>query len=244
MSTEQYGLNGIKEEDLEKAKIFSSALFSISFVLLLWAVHFLQWALQIDLSNFGVFPRSVKGLSGILASPLIHSDFEHIFTNSISLLVLVFGLFYFYRDASFTVFAVIYLLSGAIVWFVGRQSYHIGASGIVYGIAAYVFFAGLFRRDKRSMALSLVVVFLYGGMIWGVFPVAPEISFESHLSGALIGAGLAFIFRKYDPPEKYDWEDDDTDSDDLDYGDTPEKIDRTDELFPDDPDDDDRRLIR
>jgi membrane associated rhomboid family serine protease len=232
----------IDENDFEKAKFFSSFFLSMSFVLLLFLVHFIQWSMQSDFARFGVFPREVKGLSGILTSPLIHSDLEHLLSNSFSLLILMFGLFYFYREASATAFTIIYLLSGLFVWLFGRHSYHIGASGIVYGLAAYIFFSGLFRRDRKSMALSLIVVFLYGGMVWGIFPIKPEISFESHLAGALVGVVLAFAFRKYDPPEKYDWEEEEED-DDLDYGDTPEKIDDTDKLFGDDPDDD-RRLFK
>lgn len=233
-----------KPEDIEKAKIYSSAFFSLTFLAVLWAVHFFQWSLQTDLGRYGVMPREAGGLAGILTSPLIHSDLDHLISNSVSLLVLVFGLFYFYREASFPVFAMIYLLSGLLVWFIGRKSFHIGASGIVYGIAAYIFFSGLFRRDKSSMALSLIVVFLYGGMIWGIFPIAPGISFESHLAGALVGVVLAVIFRKYDPPEKYEWEEEGDEDDGLDYGDVPEKLDKDEGLFPDDPDDDDRRLFR
>jgi membrane associated rhomboid family serine protease len=227
----------------EKSKIYSSLFYSLCFVLILWIVHFIQWSLQSDFGKYGVLPREVKGLSGIFTAPLIHGDLDHLISNSLTLLILLFGLFYFYRTSSLTVIILTYLVSGLMVWVIGRRSYHIGASGIVYGLVAFIFFSGLFRRDKRSMALSLIVVFLYGGLVWGVLPIEPDISFESHLSGALIGVGLAFAFRNYDPPEKYEWEETDED-DGLDYGDTPEKIDEIDKLFDNDDDDENKRLLR
>ena len=231
------------EADKDRAKIYSSIFFSFCFVGILWLVHFIQWSLQTDFGKYGVLPRDLKGISGILSAPLVHGDLDHLISNSFSLLILLFGLFYFYRSSSLTVFTLIYLLSGLFVWIIGRRSFHIGASGIVYGLAAFVFFSGLFRRDKRSMALSLIVVFLYGGLVWGVFPIKPDISFESHLSGALIGVALAFGFRKSDPAQKYDWEEDEED-DGLDYGDTPEKIDEVDRLFNNNDDDDKKGLFR
>jgi membrane associated rhomboid family serine protease len=220
-------------EDAERARIYSSVFYSLCFVAILWIIHFVQWSLQSDFGKYGVLPREIRGLSGILTAPLIHGDFEHLISNSLTLMILLFGLFYFYRTSSLTVVILIYLISGMMVWLIGRKSYHIGASGIVYGLVAFIFFSGLFRRDKRSIALSLIVVFLYGGLVWGVFPVEPDISFESHLSGALIGVVLAFAFRKYDPPQKYEWEETDED-DGLDYGDKPEEISDIDKLFNDD----------
>jgi len=111
-----------------------------------------------------------------------------------------------------------------MVWLFARSSYHIGASGLVYGFAAFLFFSGLFRKDKSSMALSLLVVFLYGGMVWGVLPVKPEISFESHLFGALTGIVCSYIFRKNDPPHTYDWENEDYEDEDYDDGKEPEDV--------------------
>lgn len=232
--------------DLEKARFYSSLFLSLGFCALLWCVFFAEWALQSDFSRFGVLPRVPSGLFGILTAPLIHSGADHLMSNSFTLLILLFALFYFYRDASFSVFSLIYILSGLSVWIMGRPSFHIGASGLVYGLAAFIFFSGLFRRDKKSMALSLIVVFLYGGMVWGVLPVKPEISFESHLFGALAGVALAFAFRKYDPPEKYEWEDEEYSDDGLDYGDTPEQIEGGRNLFENDDDDyyDDRDDVR
>ncbi|HQY19635.1 MAG TPA: rhomboid family intramembrane serine protease [Ignavibacteria bacterium] len=231
--------SGQSESDLEKPKILSSFFFSGVFVLLLWIIQFLQWSLAKEFATFGVLPRTLTGLKGILTAPLIHADFSHLISNSFSLFLLLFGILYFYRSSAVKVFIIIYLVDGIMVWLFARMSYHIGASGLVYGFAAFLFFSGLFRKDRSSMALSLLVVFLYGGMVWGVLPVKPEISFESHLFGALTGIVCAFIFRKNDPPEKYEWEEEDyEEDDDYDDGKEPEDV----EIDEDAEEDDFRRL--
>lgn len=217
-------LNNNSEEDkLEKNKILSSFFYSGLFVLLLWMVQFTQWAIDKDISTYGVLPGKIEGLIGILTAPLIHADFSHLVSNSVTLFFLLFGIFYFYRTSVVKIFFIIYIVHGLLVWLFARQSYHIGASGLLYGFAGFLFFSGLFRKDKRSMALSLLIVFLYGGLVWGVLPTDPKISFESHLSGALVGIVCAFIFRKNDPPQKYDWEEEDYEEDDGDEDETEEE---------------------
>jgi len=205
--------NKAEEERLEKNKILSSFFYSGVFVLVLWIVQFIQWASEKDISTYGVMPRKINGLIGILTAPLIHADFSHLISNSITLFLLLFGILYFYRTSAVKVFLIIYIADGFLVWLFARQSYHIGASGLVYGFASFLFFSGLFRKDKRSIAMSLLIVFLYGGMVWGVLPTDPKISFESHLFGALVGIVCAFIFRKNDPPPKYEWEEEDYEED-------------------------------
>ncbi|MEP7145932.1 MAG: rhomboid family intramembrane serine protease [bacterium] len=208
-NTDDLLTNDIEKEKLEKNKVLSSFFFSGLFVLILWLVQFFQWAADKDISTYGVLPRKINGLFGILTAPLIHADFSHLISNSITLFLLLFGILYFYRTSVIKVFFIIYIADGFLVWLFARQAYHIGASGLVYGFAGFLFFSGLFRKDRRSMALSLLIVFLYGGMVWGVLPTDPKISFESHLFGALIGIVCAFIFRKNDPPHKYEWEEED-----------------------------------
>jgi membrane associated rhomboid family serine protease len=211
----------IKEEvsrDLSRGKPkFRMTLFiSMSFIILIWLVRIFEEYTHIDLSVYGVYPRETYGLYGIIFAPLIHGDFSHLISNSITLFVLMLFLFYAYTNSSFRVFLISYFATNAMVWFFGRPSYHIGASGLVYGILAFLFFVGLFRRDPRSIGLSLLVTFLYGGLVWGIFPSDPKISFESHFAGAIIGIICAVLFRKTDPlPEKYDWEtEDDNENDD------------------------------
>ncbi len=224
-------VNSPDEDKREKNKILSSFFYSGCFIVLLWLIQFLQWAINKDISTYGVLPRKTEGLVGILTAPLIHADFSHLISNSITLFLLLFGILYFYRSSVVKVFFIIYICDGFLVWLFARQSYHIGASGLVYGFASFLFFSGLFRKDKRSIALSLLIVFLYGGMVWGVLPADPKISFESHLFGAIVGIICAFIFRKNDPPPKYEWEDENYEED---YDDDPEEVKIEDDAEPDD----------
>ncbi len=230
---EQLSLDEADERKRERNTVLSSFFYSGCFVLLLWIIQFTQWAMEKDLSVYGILPRKISGLIGILTAPLIHAGFSHLVSNSITLFLLLFGMLYFYRSSVVKVFLIIYIFDGLLVWLFARQSYHIGASGLVYGFASFLFFSGLFRKDKRSIALSLLIVFLYGGMVWGVLPTDPKISFESHLFGAIVGIVCAFLFRKSDPPPKYEWEEE-SDEDDYDDGKDPEEIEIDEDAEPDD----------
>lgn len=169
---------------------------TLSFVLLLWVIKSIEWANQVDLSSFGILPRTIRGSIGILTGPLIHGDVYHLVSNSIPLIILGLGLFYFYHRIALEIFIWIYLASGFWVWIIGREAYHIGASGVVYGLMMYLFWSGILRRNPRSLAISLIVFFLYGGMIYGLLPIDDTISWESHLMGSLAGIFLAIYFRK------------------------------------------------
>lgn len=198
----------------EKPKFRVSLFLSLAFVGFLWLVKIFETFTNIELSTLGVYPQKLSGLIGIITAPLIHSDFSHLASNSITLLVLMIFLFYAYTNSSFKVFFTIYVFSNILVWIFGREAYHIGASGIIYGLVSFMFFVGLLRRDTKSIGLSLLVTFLYGGLVWGVLPTDPKISFEAHLSGAIVGIAAAVIFRKTDPlSEKYEWEFDEDDDD-------------------------------
>ena len=182
-------------------------LFPLLFVALIWIIHICQYVFNVNLSRFGLLPLSGRGLLGIFTAPLIHSDFNHILSNTIPLLLLGSGVFYFYKQVAHKMFFLVYLVPGIFVWFLGRESFHIGSSGIVYGFVTFLFFSGLIRRDNRSIGLALIVTFLYGSLIWGVLPLSRGISWEYHLFGALTGIYAAVVFRKSDPVKKYDWED-------------------------------------
>ena len=213
---EQTGSDGIKEERA-KPKFRISLFITLSFISLLWIIKLFETFTKTDLSFLGVLPREVRGLIGIITAPLIHSDFSHLASNTFTLIVLMMFLFYAYTNSSFRVFFTVYIFSNVLVWIFGREAYHIGASGIVYGLVTFLFFVGLFRHDSKSIGLSLVVTFMYGGLVWGILPTDPKISFEAHLSGAVIGLLAALIFRNSDPlPEKYKWEEEETDEDDID----------------------------
>ncbi|QIA07782.1 rhomboid family intramembrane serine protease [Draconibacterium halophilum] len=196
------------DPEMEKKIFFHSLLFPALFVLLLWIVKIIELTSGLSFVKFGIFPRHVNGLQGILFSPFIHSDFSHLISNSLPFFILGFMLIYFYRRISYRIFFLLYILSGISTWFMGREAWHIGASGVVYALAAFHFVSGIIRSDVRLLTLSAIVVFLYGGLVWGLLPIRPEISWEGHLSGAIFGVLLAFYYRKYIVRrEKFDWED-------------------------------------
>ncbi|MFO8021867.1 MAG: rhomboid family intramembrane serine protease [Perlabentimonas sp.] len=197
------------------SKIFKHSLILPSvFILILWLIAISEYVLNANFHFLGINPRTISGLIGIVLSPFIHGDFNHLLSNSVPLLVMGTGIIYFYRSLSYKVFLIIWLVSGACVWLAGRPSYHIGASGIVYGLAAFLFFSGVIRRDTRLAAISLVVVFLYGSMIWGVFPFWPSVSWEGHLFGGISGAICAVAFKDNGPKRKvYLWEMEDEEED-------------------------------
>jgi membrane associated rhomboid family serine protease len=180
----------------EATKFRNSVFFIVSFTILLWVVKALEWAVALDFGFLGILPRTLSGTMGIITAPLVHGDVLHLISNTFPLLLLGISVFYFYNRIALEVFAWIYFMSGFWVWMAARDAYHIGASGIVYGLVAFLFFSGLFRRDTKSLSISLVVIFLYGGMLQGLFPTNDRISWESHLLGALAGAFCAFFYRE------------------------------------------------
>ncbi len=196
--------------DDKKKFIFSLAI-SAGFVIMLWIILLTGIIFHLNLYFFGLYPRRLSGLIGIVTAPLIHAGVGHLFSNSLPLIFLGTGIFYFYRHAAFKVFWSVYLIPGIFVWLTARSAFHIGASGMVYGFVTFVFFSGIIRRDTRSIALALVVTFLYGGLVVGILPQNDGISWEYHLFGSLTGIACAFVFRKSDPYKKYDWEDEEID---------------------------------
>ena len=191
----------------------------------MWMVYLISLSLNLDLSRMGILPRDMIGILGIISGPVVHANFSHLLSNTMPLLILGWTIFFFYSKVSYKSFIVIYVLTGLFVWLFAREVYHIGASGIVYGFVSFLFFSGIFRRDNKSIAIALIVTFLYGGIVWGVLPGQKGISWESHLFGGIAGIITAFIFRKIDPQKKYDWEDeeDDFDVDELEVSYDPEK---------------------
>ncbi|HRH70862.1 MAG TPA: rhomboid family intramembrane serine protease [Flavobacteriales bacterium] len=184
-------------------------------VLVLWCVFLLDRVYVLDLARWGILPRTLHGLWGVLFSPFIHGDMEHLLNNSIPLLVLGSALLYFFPRLTGRVVLASWVISGTWVWISARDNYHIGASGVVYGIAAFLFTSGLLRKQRTLMGLSLLVVFLYGGLIWGVFPIVPRISWESHFWGAASGVIMAFLYRHVPAavrdPQPVVWDDEDSD---------------------------------
>jgi membrane associated rhomboid family serine protease len=193
--------------ELEKKIFIYSLVIPIIFLIIIWMIKICEVFLGIQLSDWGLLPRNLIGLKGILTSPLIHADFKHLIANSTSFLVLSTALFFFYRKVALRIFVLNYFMSGIFLWLGGREVWHIGASGIIYGMAAFLLFSGIFRKDLRLLTISLIVVFLYGSFIWGLFPIDPKISWEGHLMGATSGTILSLIYYKQGPPiHPYDLE--------------------------------------
>lgn len=194
----------------EQKNIIRSLYFPLALIALLWVIKLGEIITHTDLAFLGVLPQKLSGLPGILTAPLIHGSIKHISSNSVPLFVLTWCLFYFYRPIAVKTFLLIWVITGLCVWVGGREAYHIGASGVIYGLAGFLFFSGIFRKDIRLLAITMLVTFLYGSLVWGIFPdFFPEenISFESHFWGLVTGIILAFYFRKEGPKRKiYDWE--------------------------------------
>lgn len=175
----------------------------------MWLVFYVENSFNVDLNAHGILPRHFSGLQGVVFSPFLHGDLNHIANNSIPLFILTAALIYFYRDISLKVLFYGILLSGAITWVIGRDSIHIGASGLIYVLVSFIFFKGMMTQYYRLMALSLTVVMLYGGLIWYVFPeVDRQISWEGHLAGLITGFAFAIIFKTpdYKKAIQYAWE--------------------------------------
>jgi membrane associated rhomboid family serine protease len=181
-------------------------------VLIMWLVMIVEVLFDLDLTTLGIWPLSLKGIPGIITSPFIHSGFRHLFNNSLPLFFLATALFYFYSEIAFKVTAWTWLITGISVWLAGRSAWHIGASGLVYGLASFLFFGGIIRKYFRLIALSLLIVFLYGSMVWGIFPgIYVNVSWEAHMLGFISGIILAIYYRNEGPREPvYDWMEEDT----------------------------------
>jgi membrane associated rhomboid family serine protease len=205
-------------DPIEKQKFTRSLIFPGILLVLIWGIKLVEYFFKIDLSGYGIYPQHASGLQGILFAPLLHGSFAHLSANSVPLFLLSAGLFYFYERTAYYIYGLLWIVTGFWVWVFAKDTgIHIGASGVVYALAAFHFTIGLLKREPKIMAFALLVVFLYGGLIWGVIPnFLPDknISWESHLLGGVAGVVLAFFFRNQAPDQKhYSWEDEDDDPD-------------------------------
>jgi len=192
----------------EKKRVLYSLVLPGFFLLLMWAVKFFEVSMELSFVEGGVYPRKLSGLKGILFSPMIHGNWKHLLDNSMPVFLLSLALFYFYRDIAYKIWLLIYFIAGILLWGIGRQAYHIGASGLIYGLAAFLFLSGVIRKVRSLMAISLLVVFWYGSMVWGLLPFDFEVSFEAHITGMIAGVILAVMYRDQGPePERSSLED-------------------------------------
>ncbi|REH54765.1 membrane associated rhomboid family serine protease [Tenacibaculum gallaicum] len=187
-----------KVMNTEQQLKFSPSIFTIPFlfVIVIWFVYWIEIKFGWNFNKFGVFPRSFDGLKGVICSPFIHSDTKHLFNNSVPLFVLSACLFYFYKEVAVKVLLFGGIMTGLLTWLIARESYHIGASGIVYLLFSFVLFSGIIKKNYRLVAVSFVTIFLYGSMVWYVLPIKEGMSWEGHLSGLITGVVLALLYRK------------------------------------------------
>ena len=186
--------------------------YPLFFLLIMWGVKIFEILYNTSYIDLGVLPRSFKGLKGIVFSPFIHKDLSHLINNSMPIIVLGSSLSYFYPRIKFRLVLWLYFTCGILLWGIGRSSFHIGASGFIYALASFIFFSGLMKKNKRLSALSLVVVFIYGSMFWGLLPTHENVSWEGHLSGLIAGLIIAFFFKNLGPKKDvYQWEIDEQD---------------------------------
>jgi len=191
----------------EKKKILSTLFIPFLFLLLMWLVKIIEVNFQISFVRYGVFPQTIDGLKGILFSPFIHKDFTHLINNSYPILILGGMLFAIYHKIATQLFVWLYFIAGFWLWVIGRPSFHIGASGLIYALASFLLVSGIIRKDPRLTAVSMLVIFLYGSMIWGLLPTKGPISWEGHLAGFIAGILVAIFYRNEGPkPKKYQWE--------------------------------------
>lgn len=185
----------------------SIILYPLMIIFSIWLVFWYQVRIDHGIKSFGIRPQKIEGLTGIFTSPFLHGDIGHIYNNSIPLFVLSLALFYFYKKIAWKIILYGILLSGLLTWLIAANGNHIGASGLIYVLVSFIFFKGIFAKHYRLIALSLIVIFLYGSMIWYVFPIKAGMSWEGHLSGLITGFIFALIFRKQvAKPERYKWE--------------------------------------
>jgi membrane associated rhomboid family serine protease len=195
------------EENIDIRRFRISLIFPTLFMIVLWLIKVVELSENIDLSFLGIYPRKGSGLVGIITAPLVHANFDHLINNSIPLFFLSVAVFFFYHKVAFKVYLYGYFLTGLAVWLFARPSYHIGASGLIYVFASFLFFSGIIRQNINLLAISLLVTFLYGSMVWGIFPYKPDMSWESHLMGMMVGLGLAIVYRNEGPVmKKHVWE--------------------------------------
>jgi len=205
--------------------LLDTMLYPLLLVVAIWVAYLFNLNYNLQLEELGLRPHSIEGLIGILTMPFLHENLEHLFSNTVPLLVAGGFLFYYFKNLTWIIYAVVWIMSGSILWFIGQEgTNHIGASGVVYGLVFFLLVSGLIRGNRNLAAVALLMVFLYGGLMWGLFPeyvrlVGQNISWEGHLGGAVAGVFMALVLKKKGPENlnPYTKEDDDDDDDEDKY---------------------------
>jgi membrane associated rhomboid family serine protease len=195
----------VKNEEIRK--ILQSALIPTTLVLILWIIKMIEVRTGKNFAQYGLFPRDINHLYGILTSPFIHADWKHLFNNSVPIFILGWALFHFYNEVAWKIILWVTIMAGFWTWISARASFHIGASGLLYGMFSFLLFSGFIRRNKQLISLSFLVAFLYGSLVWGLLPIDYKTSWESHLWGFVAGGALALYYRKKGiQREKHVWD--------------------------------------
>lgn len=177
-------------------KIIEAVKYSFIFVAIFWVIQVFKYLTGVEFLGLGILPRSISGLLGIITAPFIHADFEHLIANSLPFFFLSCLLFVFYEKRASVFLFLIWITAGLFTWIIGRYASHIGASGVIYGMASFLVFGGIFSKNWKLILISILVAVVYSGLIWGIFPTESQISWEGHLGGALAGLLWAFLYRK------------------------------------------------
>ena len=185
----------------ERERITLAAVIPFFIIFIIYMLKILEIGMDWDFTRLGIYPRTQKGVFGIFAHTLIHTSFKHLFANTFPLFFLSWCLFYFYREIASYIFFFLWILGGGITFLIGKPGWHVGASGLIYGLAFFLFFSGILRKHVPLIAISLLITFTYGGLVWNMLPffAKSSTSWEGHLSGALAGVLLALVFQNYGP---------------------------------------------
>ena len=210
----------------ERNRLLRSFIVPAVFVVIIWLVKCVEEIFNLDFSYLGIKPLQVDGIPGIFLFHFLHGSWSHLCANTLPIIVLGSCLYYFYKSIATKIWLLLMFSTGLLTWCGARDGIHIGASGLIYGLTYFLMVSGFIRRNKSLIIVSLLVIFLYGSLIWGLYPkyaIENHISWEGHLAGFIMGIILAVFYRKEGPQREKDYDDDDDDiSDDDPYWDVPE----------------------
>lgn len=197
----------------ELRRILLALIFPLFLLFILYVIRFLESGMDWNFTHWGIYPRTLKGVIGIFSHPLVHSSWTHLLANTFPLMFLSWCIFYFYRDLGAVILLFVWIVGGFFTFIIGQPGWHIGASGLIYSLAFFLFFSGFIKRLIPLIAISLLVTFLYGGLVWNMFPTfaAENTSWEGHLSGAMAGIIASVLFRNEGPQRKNPFEDEEDD---------------------------------
>ena len=207
----------------ERDRLLRSFIIPMAFVAICWLVKGVEEVFHLDFAFLGVKPLQTDGIPGIFLFHFLHGSWSHLYANTLPIIVLGACLYYFYKPIATKIGLILMFSTGLLTWCGARGGVHIGASALIYGLAFFLMLSGFIRRNKSLVIVSFLVIFLYGSLVWGLYPkyaIENHISWEGHLSGFIMGITLAIVYRKEGPQrEKDDENEDDNENEDSDEDD-------------------------